>query len=199
MFCSSFHDPISKPNPAVCRHGAALRYLAVLEEADDVLKAVIAQEDGLQDRPVITAQHGRDGIYNGQSGEHGSAPTLTPPCSPNPNLPNICTRSEMSPLAASGDTAVGSALSTLKYPSSSMRRGTGPGLLACRACTAATTLRSVSPSSPEHGGGPELTRRSTPSSTSSAAGVMACSALDCQGQKENKTKQKKPKSFCYSA
>lgn len=73
-FRSSFHDLISKPNPAVCRHTAALWYLAVLEEADDVLEAVIAQEDGLQDRPVITAQHGWDGIYNGRVGNRAQHP-----------------------------------------------------------------------------------------------------------------------------
>lgn len=39
-------------------------YLAVLQQADDVLEAVVAEEDGLQDRPIIAAQHGRDGIYN---------------------------------------------------------------------------------------------------------------------------------------
>ena len=39
-------------------------YLAVLEEPDDVLEAVVAEKDGLEDRPVLTAQHGWDGIYN---------------------------------------------------------------------------------------------------------------------------------------
>lgn len=29
-----------------------------------MLEAVVAEEDGLQDRPIIAAQHGRDGIYN---------------------------------------------------------------------------------------------------------------------------------------
>lgn len=94
---------------------ATQRYLAVLEEADDVLEAVVAEKDGLEDRPVLTAQHGRDGIYG--EVEPAQRPPRVPSPIPVPNhLPSMRTRRAMRPPAASGaKEATGrSELSTLK-------------------------------------------------------------------------------------
>lgn len=91
------------------------RYLAVLEEPDDVLEAVVAEKDGLEDRPVLAAQHGRDGIYG--EVEMAQHPSRIPIPIPVPNhLPSMSTRRAMRPPAASGaKEATGrSELSTLK-------------------------------------------------------------------------------------
>lgn len=91
------------------------QYLAVLEEPDDVLEAVVAEKDGLEDRPVLAAEHGWDGIYN--EVEIAQHPSRTPIPIPVPNhLPSMSTRRAMRPPAASGaKEATGrSELSTLK-------------------------------------------------------------------------------------
>lgn len=53
---------MSIPNPSVTKRERW--YLAVLEEPDDVLEAVVAEKDSLEDWSVLTVQHGWDGIYS---------------------------------------------------------------------------------------------------------------------------------------
>lgn len=93
------------------------RYLAVLEEPDDVLEAVVAEKDGLKDWPVLAAQHGRDGICG--EVETAQHPPRVPSPSPGPgpkHLPNMRTRRAMrSPAACGAKEATGrSELRTLK-------------------------------------------------------------------------------------
>lgn len=85
--------PVSRPST----HTPSPAHLAVLDEANEMFKAIVAEEGGLEHWPVLAGQHHGDGVCGGVEGQSCPIPSQQylqsalnlPPCTAQSNLPIV--------------------------------------------------------------------------------------------------------------